>query len=351
MVVSKMEKKLKVIATMSKKFQILLIIVGFAFAAISATAQTAATVASMPEGMITFPITHGAMNYLSLPLTNDPIYTGSVSAISSTSISVGDSPAPFTSSLLTAGSPYFVKFMSGNEVGRVLLVTANTTSSLTLDTSDHNSGTAIFLDTAGFNVQTGDTFEIFPGDTLASVLGAGTAQSPLLLTGGMNVVVADTVSFPTRTSLPPATYYFNTTSGYWVQFGSTANANNTVIYPYAAFAVTRRNNHPDTTLVLGGRVAEVAADIKVAGNDTTFTSSHYATDIKLSQLQFGATWVNGNSITSTDVLNVWNPSEGRFDGYYQKPDATWRRFPTPRPTRAISPSPPARSSPSPSGNQ
>jgi uncharacterized protein (TIGR02597 family) len=290
----------------------------------SARAQEATSV-SIPEGMITFNIAKGVTSYLSLPLTNNEVYTGSVVAVTSTSISVGDSPAPFTTSLVTA--PYFVKFLSGNEIGRTLLITANSTSTLTLDTTDHTSSAAINLDTAGFNVQIGDTFQIFPADTLASVFGAGTTQSPLLLSGGTNIVTSDTVSLFTSANAPAITYYFNTADGIWEQYGTRTNANNAVIYPYSAFAVTRRMAHPSTNIVISGRVTSVMAQTRTLSNATVFTSTHYATDIKLSELQFGANWVKGDTIVSADTLSVWNAASNHFDTYFQKTDSTWRKYP------------------------
>jgi len=299
--------------------------IALATGAISANGQN--SVASIPQGMITFAIKQGSTNYLSLPLTNNTTYTSSVTAVTTNTISVGDTPAPFTTNLATSASPYFVKFLSGSEMGRVLLITANTTSSLTLDTTDHVSGSPVLLSTSGFSVQAGDTFEIFPGDTLASVFGAGTTQSPLLLTGATNVTSSDTVSLFTTASAPATTYYFNATAGFWEQYGTKVSANNTIIYPYSAFTITRRNNHPDMTLVLGGRVTSVVADTKVISSGTVFTSTHYAADIKLSQLQFGSNWVTGSSVTTADTLSVWNAAMGAFDTFYQKPDSTWRKYP------------------------
>jgi len=311
---------------MRKKIFYFLSGIALAIGATSADAQSA-SVASIPEGMITFSLVHGSTSYLSLPLINNETYTGSITAVTTNTISVGDTPAPFTTTLLTAGSPYFVKFLSGNEMGRVMLITANTTSALTLDTTDHTSGSPVLLTTTGFTVQVGDTFEIFPGDTLASVFGAGTTASPLVLTGGANIVNSDTITLYTVTIAPAVTYFFNTTAGYWEQYGMTANANNTIIYPYSALMVTRRSSNPNTTFVVGGRVTPVAAAIKVASNATTYSSTHYASDITLSQLQFGSNWVTGTSVISADTLSVWNVTENRFDTFYQKPDSTWRKYP------------------------
>lgn len=300
------------------------IILGLSGALTHAATVTSATV---PEGMITFSLPHGTSTLLSLPLSNNVAYTSSVTAVTDTSITVGDSPAPFTGSLTTPASPYFVKFLSGNERGRVMQITSNTASSLTLNTTDGNLGSPVFLTTANFNVQVGDTFEIFPGDTLASIFGAGTTQSPLTLTGGTSVIFSDTISVYTTSTAPALTYYFNTTNGYWEQYGTTANANNTIIYPYSALAIERRGTHPDTTLVVGGRVTSVASQIKVVGDGTVYASSHYASAIKLSQLQFGSNWTTGSSVIVADILSVWDPAIDSFDTYYQKPDSTWRKYP------------------------
>jgi uncharacterized protein (TIGR02597 family) len=310
---------------MRKKIFYFLSGIALATGAISANAQSA-TVATVPEGMITYSLASGSTSYLSLPLTNNVTYAGSVTAVTANSISVGDTPAPFTTSLATAAAPYFVKFLSGNEIGRVVLITANTASSLTLDTTDHGIGLPVVLTTTGFNVQVGDTFEIFPADTLASVFGAGTTASPLVLTGGASAGASDTIAFFTVSGARTMTYYFNTSAAYWEQYGSTANANNTIIYPYSAFTVTCRTSHPNATLVLGGQVTPVAAAIKVVGMGTVYASTCYACNVTLSQLQF-TNWVTGTSAGAADTLDGWDASENHFDTYYEEPNSTWLKYP------------------------
>jgi uncharacterized protein (TIGR02597 family) len=290
-------------------------------------AEASGTVATVPDGMITLPIIHGVTNYLSIPLTNIPTYSSTVSSVTMNMITVDDAPAPFTSNLATSQAPYFVQFLSGNETGRILLVTANTGSSLTVDTTDHISGAAVALTATGFNVQVGDTFEIFPGDTLASIFGNGTPDTPLLLSGGPSVGVSDVVSLFTSTNAPVYTYYFNTTSRSWVMSGSTANANNTIIYPFSAFAVLRQASHPDITLTLGGHVAKVSPATKLVNQASVFTSSHLATDITLSQLHLGSNWVHGPTLATSDSISIWNTALNKFDVFYQVPNLTWRKYP------------------------
>jgi uncharacterized protein (TIGR02597 family) len=208
-----------------------------------------------------------------------------------------------------------------------VLITANTTSALTLDTTDHSTGSVVPLDTVGFKVQPGDSFEIFPGDTLASIFGAGTAQNPLVLTGGDTVAASDTVSLLTSVNASAQSYFFNTAAGCWELYGTAANANNTIIYPYSALIIERQAIHSATTLVFSGRVTPVSAQTKLISGGTILTSTHFATDVKLSQLNFGSNWATGTTVASSDNIGVWNATTKSFDTYYQRPDSTWRKYP------------------------
>jgi uncharacterized protein (TIGR02597 family) len=292
----------------------------------SVTASAASSVATVPDGMMELSLPHGKTSYLSLPLTRESTYTGMITEVTSNSISVDDTPAPFTTNLATASAPYFVKFLTGNEAGRVLLVDANTNNTVTLDTTDHTTGAAVALTATGFDVEAGDTFEIFPGDTLASVFGTGAAGCPLILSGGTTKSASDEVALYTTVGKPATAYYFNTVTGYWEETNSTANANNTIIYPYSAFTVARRSDHTDTALVLLGRVTPVAVATKTVSRASVYTSTHFAADVKLSQLKFGSNWLTGNSAATSDTLSVWDAVHGKFDTFFQKPDSTWRKF-------------------------
>ena len=310
-------------------------ITAFALAIMGMSTQ-AQTVNTTPLGLVSFPINHGTTTYLSLPLEGNPIYTGVISATTANSITVADSPAPWTAgALATAAQPYFVKFLAGPQAGRTLLITANTTNTLTLDTTDHTSQTTPILSSpsSSFDVQVGNSFKIFPGQTLATLFGAGTTQNPLsYLVGSTNVAQADTVSLFTTSTAPASTYYFDTAAGagFWTLYPTTVNANNTILYPYSSLAITRRSANGDTTLPLTGCATNVPLLIKAPGKTTSYTSAQYPANLALSQLQFGANWTQGTSIANADTLSVWNPSPlpGHFDTYYQlSADSTWRKYP------------------------
>ena len=309
-----------------------LTIIVLALGVFSAEAQTT-TINTIPEGVTTFSLTHGTTTYMSLPLEADPIYSGATSAVTSNSISVADSPAPWTAgSLATAAQPYFVKFLTGPQTGRIILVTANTTNTLTLDTTDHTTQTTPLVGNtpSSFDVVVGNTFEVFPGETLATLFGTGTSQDPLdYLVGGANVSSADLLAIFSTATAPALSYFFDTSKGFWRLYPATTSANNTIIYPHSSFAITRRTNNGDTTYPAMGKVTEVPLLIKTLSLSTLYTSTLYPVDISLGNLNLGSNWNKGSSITVADNLAVWNGSAnpGHFDTYYQLTDLTWRKYP------------------------
>jgi len=289
-------------------------------------AATSVAVNSLPQGMVTLTAPKGTTTYLSLTLSSSVIYSGTVGTVSPNTITVTNTANPFRLSLATAGSPYFVKFLTGNEKGRLLLITANGTNSLTLDTTD-DSTQQVSLLTTGFSVAPGDAFEIFAGDTISSIFGGNSPQNPLSLAGASSFAAADWVNVYNSATSSWQSYFYNTTEGYWVLEGSTTNANNTVLYPYHGLSITRHSNsEPSANFVLTGRVAEVPVMTKTTGgNSVVYASTGYAVNMKLSQLNFGANWIRSFSTSSADIVSIWNSTTRNFLSYYQLPDSSWRQ--------------------------
>jgi len=335
--------------TIGTQFTINVVATGSGTPATQSLVITVGTVLnSSSEGVIMFPLTAGAINYLSLPLENDPIYSDVVQTVTSNQITVANTSAFLVSGTQTleqlteaAGSavPYFVKFLSGNEQGRILLVTASTASSLTLDITDHTSAstsTALVNQPATtFDVAAGDSFEVFAGDTLATLFG-GTQATLQYVNGAASLGQADAVGIQADSKQPTSSYYFNTTVGHWVLYQvppSTANANDTPVYPHSCLAITRRIAYGNGTFPVVGAVTQVPLLIKTlsyATYGTVFTSIQYPAPVVLSQLNFGSSWLKGTGTGNSDVLNVFNSSTERFDSYYQlASDSTWRKYTVP----------------------
>jgi uncharacterized protein (TIGR02597 family) len=279
-------------------------------------ASSSMSVSKVPTGIQSITLKQGTSTWFSFPLSGQPVYAGAVVGVTSNTIGITPST---TASFSGSTTPYFVQFLSGQEAGRTLLITASTSTSLTLDTTDHGIGSTVALNANGFAVAAGDKFQIFPGDTLASAFGTNTSSNPLVLNGSSNQGNADQVSL---WGTSDTVYYFNTAAGHWETTGSSANANNTIIYPYSAISVYRQSGS-NVTLMLTGQVTLANACQKVVVNTNVYCSSHYATPIKLSQLKMGSNWQTGSSSSSADTLGIWNASTGSFTFYYEKSNGSW----------------------------
>jgi hypothetical protein len=288
-----------------------------------ANATSSVSVATLPQGMVVISTgAAGTTNYISLPLSSNAVYTGSVSSAGASTITVGN--APFTTNLASVGAPYFVKFLTGKEAGRTLLITSNSNNSLTVNTTDNSSQT-VTLQTTNFSVSSGDSFEVVPGDTLGSLFGTNTKANPLAMTGASSYVSADWVNIYNPATGGWQIYFFNTSQGYWTLEGSSSNANSTILYPYSGLSITRHSSsEPVPYIVLTGRVPEVQVVVKTTGsNAVTYVSTGYPVGMTLSQLNLGSNWAKGTTTATADVVSVWNSSTKTFVSYFQLPSSTW----------------------------
>jgi hypothetical protein len=236
--------------------------------------------------MLNLPATGVGQNstsYFSLPLTSDPSYTGFVAAVTADNkgsysiISVAvdaNNPAPWTAgSLATAAAPYFVKILSGQEIGRIMKVTANTTSSLTLDVTDNSSQT-VGLTTSGFSVTpgavgVGDTFEIFSADTLGSVFGENTTQAATWTGTTMTV---------TLSAANPAIMVGATVTGTGIATGTTVTA--------------------------------------ISGTSLTLSAATTTSESGVT-LTFSGLLLNGSSsLFTADTVSIYNPALFRWQTYF-----------------------------------
>jgi len=252
---------------------------------------------TVPEGVINLSFPGATTTYFNLAFTADPFYRGMVSSLSAVgssgtdTISVADSPAPWSNGQFvvpsaangntgTASSPYLVKFLSGNEAGRVMAVTANSTSSLTLDIGDNNTGATVNLQpSTPFSVLAGDAFEIIPADTLGSVFGEYTSQSGTLTSGTTNVTLsADNSSIQVGA----------TVTGSGIPSGTTVSA-------------------------ISGTALTLSANATTSGSSTLTFSG--AAQILLT----GAT-----VYTSADLVNIYSPTLKKFQNYFfNSNDGQW----------------------------
>lgn len=294
----------------------------------SAFGQTATTT---PVGAMTysFPATTAVTNtVISFPLIATPVFAGKISNLTANTITA--TSAGWTAGMFsTASQPYFVRFTTGNQVGRTIKITGNTVDTLTLDNTDNSTQTTA-LDLSGWAVvagSAGDGFEIIAGDTLASMFGDGTIDNPLLFVGHPVISLADIVSVYNKSTSLWEAYYFNTSAGAWRKKGSAISENNTVLFPDASVMITRRANRPATqNLSLLGSVPITAPLSKTTGaQSTVYISTRFPVDTTLSQLNLIG-WASHDVISLADRLSIYDPTTSLWEVFYRHATSgQWRK--------------------------
>ncbi len=290
--------------------------------------SNAQSVSTVPVGAMTYTFpatTQVTTTYISIPLTNPAVYTLPVASLTPNTLTFSGTPFP-AGGLAQTGSPFFARIATGAQAGRTVLITANTTSAITVDSTDNSSQTT-GLDTSGWAVAAGDRIEIIVGDTLASLFGKNTVSAPLLLVGGSSPLSADTIGVYNKNTGGIDNYYFNINSGYWRPLTINSNSNNVILYPELGINVTQRSNRSAVSLTITGEVPAVYPLTKVTGGTTTiYTGSRYPVDFILGSVVF-SNWNKSNSPLSADTINIYNSNTGKFDSYFQRLDnSQWNKI-------------------------
>lgn len=282
----------------------------------SAFAQTASTT---PVGVVTVSLPAGRSSAISVPLIGDSVYSGPISSFTPNTITV--SGTPWTAGQFTGTTPYFVQIKSGLHVGRMLRITSNTASSITVNTSD-NLGLNVPLNVSGKAVVAGDTIQIITGDTLGSLFGTTVAEiAPLV--GAARLTSADTVSTYDPLTGKASTYFFNTSNGYWTKSGVVGNQNNLVIIPGQELGLLTLSSGGTKTLTFMGTVPDVAPTLKLEPKRVEMYGTTFPVDITLAQLNFGTNWVTNARFASADQISIWQPTMNKYIAYFKKPDNMW----------------------------
>lgn len=216
--------------------------------------------------------------------------SGSLTAVTSSTIT--NSAAAWTSGFVTAAAPYFVRITSGNLEGRTFAITSATSTVLTLSTGSTD------LVTAG--LVAGDTYKIFPAETLGTTFASVAVQSGANVSTSDNVLLWNGVSWQT--------YWFDGTN--WRLGASATPRNNIVISPDTGVIYNRRGATA-ITYISSGTVPSENLDVPLQSGITCL-GGLYPVDKTLGQLDVENTsgWksVNGSTVTSTtaDKVMVWN---------------------------------------------
>jgi uncharacterized protein (TIGR02597 family) len=213
---------------------------------------------------VTIDVLAGSQTYISVPLVpaptlstalaSDPIING----VSDANLSFAD--AGFENNSLSGN--HFIRFTSGNREGRWYPITANTSSSLTIDLNgDDLSGVAA-----------ADAFQVKEFWTLANLLPVGNSAihesaGNLGFQRETEVLLPDQIS--EGKNLSPTRIFFLKSTGWVAAVSGFPVADDVVIAPDSFIIVQHPADKPDTQLVVSGSVDIEPFTVQINTNATT----------------------------------------------------------------------------------
>ena len=227
-------------------------------------------------------------------------------------------------SLSAPASPYLIEITSGAAQGLILLIstaTANTTDTVTIDTSEMvRAGNLQNLEIAT-GADVGDTYRIWPADTLGSFFGTPETTG---IQGGTSSANADTIILAVNGS--STTYFYNTavTPGRWSRVGlGSPDASNVPIPPYAGVQYARLSTTPLEFTVIG-RMPTGMRKVAVKNSGTTLLSPYWPVRQTLGSLglQNLPGWASAASAAEADTVVL---SSGGSATTYFHDGNNWRR--------------------------
>ncbi len=279
-----------------------------------ASAQTTAT--TTPVGFVTVTIpaavnsTTPSNAAISVPLYGTAAFQGTIASVDSSN-AFSLSGAAFTASQYSSStSPYFVRIMSGTSVGRFFLISANTATQLTVNTSGADLTTLLSV---------GDSAQIVPANTLGSLFGS---TAPGFLTAA-SAIGADNVYLWNGTTWE---LYFNNGT-HWLKSGNlNPNLDSTIIYPDEGIFISRHDTSGPLTITLMGTVPSTTEQSELAGAGSSFLPNRFPLDTQLVNLglQNSPNWKAGASASQADNVYVWNTANSTWEVYFYT-GAHWQK--------------------------
>jgi putative intracellular protease/amidase len=268
---------------------------------------------SRPVGYLVQTIPAGQSRSFSVPFDADasslPHAVGRLSAVGANFLE--NSAAAWTpGAYSTAAAPYFVRLTSGAHTGRIFRIIAPDNTATRLYVSDDGVGLATLgLETGA----SGASFEIIPGDTLASFFGATTPADTLVVQGAADPASADIIQVWGGAAW--LNFYYNTTWQRWARDSDVQGdptRNTFLLRPDRGIMITRRGATALEIAVIGRVLSTPQRAVHArTENALTFLATMQTTDQTLGQLalQTGSRtqdWRAAGDPAEADLLFVWN---------------------------------------------
>lgn len=294
---------------------------------------------SRPVGYLVQTIPSGQTRSFSVPFDADlsslPGTVGRLTAVGTNYLE--NSAANWTpGAFSTDAAPYYVRLTSGAQTGRTFRITSPANTATRIYVADDGVG----LSTLGLAVgATGTTFEIIPGDTLATFFGTTTPTNTLVVQGASDPLQADIVQVWGGAAW--LNFYYNTTWQRWARdtdVQTDPSRDNFLLRSDRGLMLTRRGATPLEISVIG-RVLNTPQRAFHARteNALTFLATMQTGNVTLGSLalQSGtrtAGWRGSADPADADTLLVWNGA-GWFSFYFDTSNGHWRRVGDSNPDR------------------
>jgi hypothetical protein len=286
---------------------------------------------SRPVGYLVQTIPAGQTRSFSIPFDSDvSSLAGAIGKLTAVGTNYFEnSAAAWTpGAFSTTDAPYFVRLTSGPHIGRTFRIVTPANTATRLYVADDGLGlTSLNLATG----TDGTSFEIIPGDTLATFFGETTPTNPLVLQGAADVLQADIVQVWGGAAW--LNFYYNTTWQRWARdtdLISDPSRNNFLLRSDRGIMITRRAGTPLELAVIG-RVLNTPqrAFHTRSDNALTFLATMQASDITLGALALQSNarslnWRSAADAGDADILIVWSGATW-FSFFFNSAAGHWQR--------------------------
>jgi len=254
-----------------------------------------------PVGFITLNPVPNGFAFIGLGMTQIPAVRGVVGTVSSQQVPVNSTLTPGQFNATSQGAQFYIE-----NVG----TTSNQGFSDDIVSNDAANVYTANNDT-GFLVS-GDTFKIYPHQTLNTVFGP---QNQAGLVGSNTLANADNIVVFNPVSQASAIYWFRTsgaTPGWRGPAGVATDAGNTPLYVDQSIVIQSKYATTTNKVLLVGAVKLGKTQTVVPSTGFAFVGDMYATSLTLSNLNLftgnpNTGVIGSNTLANADNIAVWDP--------------------------------------------
>lgn len=223
---------------------------------------------------------------------------GTITSVQPSALMVDDADW-LPDSMADRTSPYFIKMTSGAAEGTILLISGNTSNSLTISLDDPAAGAVNEI-----GISAGDSFMIHPCDTLLSLLGTPSEEG---IIGGTSIRQSDQVLINQKGNW--VTYYYDTSLDRWTEVAlGRPDATNIPIRPDIGLLYNRIGN-TGFDLFITGMVPFTKNSSPVQSGGVSLITSGWPVTTTLSQLELEKLpgWISNSTLKTSDRIMLMTP--------------------------------------------